>query len=142
MATTVTLAGVSYTIPAYNEAGWAQGSGNLSQYLIAVASQIASTPAFMQTVAATSSPVTVATGKTYLTTTSSVAITFNLPTPAANTWFMIKDVSGNAATNNMTLHRAGSELIDGVASDATLNINNGLTIVVCDGTNWFILLQV
>lgn len=144
MATSVSLGGITYIIPAYNDqpVNWAQGSGNLSTYLIALAAQIATTPAFMQTVSATSSPITVATGKTYLTATSGGAITFNLPTPAANTWLMIKDISGLASTNNMTLHRNGSELIDGVAADVALNINNGLTIVACDGTNWFILLQV
>jgi len=141
MGTAVTVSGNNYTVPAYNDAGWAQGTGNLSQLLIALAAVTATTPAFMQTVAVTASPQTVTTGKTYLTTTTS-AITFNLPTPAANTWFMIKDITGLAGSNNMTLHRSGSELIDGAASDATLSIPFGLTIVACDGTNWFILLQI
>jgi hypothetical protein len=34
--TTVTFNGVSYNVPAYLDTGWAQGSGNLSQYLVAV----------------------------------------------------------------------------------------------------------
>ena len=38
MATTVSLAGVNYSIPAYGDINWAQGPGNLSAYLIAVAS--------------------------------------------------------------------------------------------------------
>lgn len=38
MATTVSLAGTNYSIPAYSDSGWAQGSGNLSSYLIAIAS--------------------------------------------------------------------------------------------------------
>lgn len=142
MPTNVTVGGSIFPVPLYQEDGWAQGSGNLSLLLVAIAAQIATTPAFMQTVSTTASPVTVVSGKTYLTATSGGAITFNLPQPAANTWLMIKDISGVASSNNMTLHRYASELIDGVAADATLNINNGLTIVCSDGTNWFILLQV
>ena len=38
MATTVSLAGSSFSIPSYGDSGWAQGTGNLSSYLIAIAS--------------------------------------------------------------------------------------------------------
>lgn len=38
MATTVTTAAGNFSIPAYGDSGWAQGSGNLSAYLIAMAS--------------------------------------------------------------------------------------------------------
>lgn len=142
MPTPVTVSGVNYNVPLYAETGWAQGTGNLSQLLIALAASTASSPAFMQTVSVSSSPITLATGHTYLVSTSTLAVTLNLPAPAANTWFMIKDISGYAETNNMTLHRNGSELIDGVASDKTLSIAYELCIVVSDGTNWFILLEV
>lgn len=37
MATLVTFNGSSYSVPAYGDSGWAQGSGNLSSYLIAIA---------------------------------------------------------------------------------------------------------
>jgi len=35
--TTVTFNGASYRIPVYGDSGWAQGSGNLSSYLAAIA---------------------------------------------------------------------------------------------------------
>lgn len=38
MATTVTTAAGNFSIPAYGDTGWAQGTGNLSAYLIAMAS--------------------------------------------------------------------------------------------------------
>lgn len=38
MATTVSFNGTNYSVPAYGDTGWAQGTGNLSSYLIAVAS--------------------------------------------------------------------------------------------------------
>lgn len=142
MSTNVTVSGNVYTVPAYNDTGWAQGSGNLTQLLIALAAITASTPAFMQLVGVSASPQAVLSGKTYLTNTSSVAITFNLPSPAANTWFMIKDTSGNAQNNNMTLHRFGSELIDGVAADKTLTLSNDFCLIVADGTNWFVLIEI
>ena len=37
MATTVSFNGTNYSVPAYGDSGWAQGSGNLSSYLIAIA---------------------------------------------------------------------------------------------------------
>lgn len=37
MATTVTYVGNQYSVPAYNDTGYAQGAGNLSSYLVALA---------------------------------------------------------------------------------------------------------
>lgn len=37
MATTITFNGSSYSVPAYGDSGWAQGAGNLSSYLVAIA---------------------------------------------------------------------------------------------------------
>ncbi len=37
MATTVSFNGANYSVPAYGDSGWAQGAGNLSSYLIAIA---------------------------------------------------------------------------------------------------------
>lgn len=37
MATVVTFNGSSFSVPAYGDTGWAQGTGNLSSYLIAIA---------------------------------------------------------------------------------------------------------
>jgi hypothetical protein len=36
--TTVTLNGTNYLVPAYGDVGWAAGAGNLSAYLVAIAS--------------------------------------------------------------------------------------------------------
>ena len=36
--TTVTFNGAAYRVPAYGDSGWAQGQGNLSSYLITIAS--------------------------------------------------------------------------------------------------------
>lgn len=142
MSTVVTLNGINYNIPAYNDTGWAQGTGNLSQYLIALAAVVASSPAFIQITNVSSSPTNIVTGHTYLVNTNAAVITLNLPTPAANVWMMIKDIAGNAQNNNITLHRHGSELIDGTASDKVLSLPNDLCIIISDGTDWYILLEI
>lgn len=137
MAESVTLGGVNYTIPdPGDQPNWATG---LTPYLVAIAANVASAPAFMQPVSVTATPQTGVSGKTYLVTTSSIAITINLPAPATNMWLMVKDVSGAAATRNITLHRPGSQTIDGTASDKVLSRNFGTWIICSDGTNYFVL---
>lgn len=51
---------------------------------------------------------------------------------------VIKDASGNAGTNNITITTEGSELIDGSAT-ATINSNYGVLRLYSDGSNWFIV---
>lgn len=141
MSTPVTVNGINYNVPAYNDTGWAQGTGNLSQLLIALAAVTASTPSFMQFVLVTATPQSVISGKTYLVDTSS-AITLNLPTPAANAWFMVKDKTGTSVVNNIILNRAGSELIDGVGSNANLAAPYGGWGFFSDGTDWYSMFYV
>lgn len=52
--------------------------------------------------------------------------------------FIIKDASGSANTNNITIDTAGAETIDG-ASTYTMNVNYQSVTVVFDGTNYFIM---
>lgn len=40
MSTPVTFAGNQYNVPAYQDTGYAQGTGNLSSYLIALAAAV------------------------------------------------------------------------------------------------------
>ncbi|RLC33998.1 hypothetical protein DRH14_03920, partial [Candidatus Shapirobacteria bacterium] len=50
----------------------------------------------------------------------------------------IKDESGGAATNNITIVTEGAETIDG-ANNYIINVNYGAVQLICDGTNWFAL---
>lgn len=50
----------------------------------------------------------------------------------------VKDVSGNAFTNNITIDTAGAELIDGVAS-VTITTDYGYITVMYDGANFYII---
>lgn len=66
------------------------------------------------------------------------AITINLPAPTAGRTLFIKDISGTASTNNITISQHASEKIDG-QNTVTINSNYGSITLSSDGTNWFIL---
>lgn len=52
--------------------------------------------------------------------------------------FIVKDATGLANTNNITVNRTGSDLLDGETSQI-LNSNNGTWMFVTDGdSNWFL----
>lgn len=70
-------------------------------------------------------------------TTSSGAISITLPTPVNGRILLIKDISGQAATNNITLVRNGSEKIEGLAANKILQTNWGSWTFSTNGTDWF-----
>ena len=143
MAQTVVLNGVNYRIPDLGESPPSENWGtNLTSYLVALATAYGNTaPGFLNVQSVTTTPTTGISGRTYLVNTST-AKTINLPAPAVNAYVIIKDVSGLAETNNITVARNGAELIDGGAASKILSINNVLCIIVSDGTNWFVLLEI
>ncbi len=49
---------------------------------------------------------------------------------------IVKDESGNAGTDNITVATQGSETIDGAAT-VTINTNYGVVRLYSDGSNWF-----
>jgi trimeric autotransporter adhesin len=68
------------------------------------------------------------------------AITVTLPTPTNGRTLVIKDISGAAATNNITLARHASENIEGLASNRPLATNFGSWTIMADASlNWWIL---
>ena len=71
-------------------------------------------------------------------TSSARTITLSSNNCVKNRLFMIKDESGGAATNNITIATEGSETIDG-ASTKVINTNYGSVWVYSDGSNWFTL---
>lgn len=135
MSQTVVLAGVNYTVPdPGDQPNWGTG---LTPYLVAVAAVVASNPSFMQYVNVASTPTSLLSGKTYLVDSSSIAIQVNLPTPAENAWVIIKDSGFNSYTRNITVHRAGTEKIDNVASDFVISNNGAAWVFMSNGTDWF-----
>jgi hypothetical protein len=135
MSTTVVVNGLNYYIPAVGENNWGQ---NVTDALVALATAASSNASVFNRVTVTSTPITVVSGRTYLVDTTS-ARTLNLPTPANNAYLIVKDTTGNARTNNITIHRAGTEKINGATSDYTCNMASGTWTFVSDGTDWFLI---
>ena len=73
-------------------------------------------------------------------TTTGAVTSLTLPTAqvADGRRVIIKDVDGNAGTNNITIDTEGSETIDGAAT-LVIAANYGFAELYCDGTNWFVL---
>lgn len=114
----------------------------IQQINLLVATTVASgtviiSPTLISLVGVTTTPVSMVSGKTYLVHTNDGAIQLNLPVPASGAWFFIKDADQNAWANNITIHRFGSEKIDGIANDLTLPASNGCWLLTSDGTNWY-----
>lgn len=94
----------------------------------------------------TAGDLTVSTNMYYIGVTSTAsARTIDLPTaltpgvtPTAGQVFIIKDQSGGAATNNITVTTTNGLLIDG-STTALINTNYGSLSFKFDGTNYFIL---
>lgn len=67
------------------------------------------------------------------------AITVTLPTPTAGRRLEIKDISGAATANNITIARHAAEKIEGLAASYVLLISYGTIILHSDGTDWWII---
>lgn len=52
--------------------------------------------------------------------------------------FIIKDTDGNAATNNITINRAGSDTIDG-ATSVEITADYGVVILAGSGTEYKVI---
>jgi|TARA_R110000751_G_scaffold79991_1_gene161216 hypothetical protein len=87
-------------------------------------------------VSAKSTAFTAAIGFTYLINTGT-AVTVTLPAVSSNAAIIFKDSAGTAATNNITINRAGTATIDGATSQ-TVGSNYGSMKLISDGTDWFI----
>ena len=69
--------------------------------------------------------------------TATNAVTITLPTGILGTVYIIKDCSGDANTNNITVIGTGGQLVDG--STATINSPYGSISLVFNGTSWSIV---
>jgi hypothetical protein len=78
----------------------------------------------------------------YLIAYTSLSTGRTVTLPAASTMtnksIVIKDESGNAGANNITIDGNGSETIDGSATKA-INANFGSITIYSNGSNWFVI---
>ena len=86
-------------------------------------------------VTSSSGTFTATANKTHLVDTSSVEGDVTLPAVATDRFVRIKDKSGNANTNNITVTPA-SGTIDGAATDV-IDSDYGSVVYVSDGSSWF-----
>ena len=69
--------------------------------------------------------------------TATFAVTITLPIGVLGTVYVIKDCSGNADVNPITINGSDSQLIDG--SSATINSPFGSIQLIFDGDQWCIV---
>lgn len=70
--------------------------------------------------------------------TATNAVTITLPTGILGTVYMVKDCSGDANTNNITVVGTGGQLVDG-ASAASVNSPYGSIQLIFNGLEWSIV---
>jgi hypothetical protein len=69
--------------------------------------------------------------------TATAPVTITLPTGILGTVYMVKDCSGDADTNNITIQGTGGQLVDG--STATINSPYGAIQFIFNGVEWSIV---
>lgn len=90
----------------------------------------------------TTSPYSVVTGDAQKTlgVNTSTAKTLNLPAATNVMWLNIKDVTGSAATNNISVAPNGSDTIEGVNATWAMNETYGSITLMSDGVSaWYIV---
>lgn len=116
MAINVTWDGTTYSIPQSGEFNWS----SLTNFLVALGQKAAVAGEMKQEIRkATTSPVTVSAASDYaIVTDLTVAgpVTVNLPGGSPGQIFVIVDGKADAATNNITINRAGADTIIGQTS--------------------------
>jgi hypothetical protein len=135
MTINVVFANNTYAIPETSETGW----GALTNFLVALANQSASTLSMFQSVRTTTTTPTalLSTDFALLVNVNSASVV-TLPTGVTKQVYCIADASGLAFTNNITINTTGGQLIDG-ASSYTIKSNFGAIFVIFDGTQWRII---
>lgn len=89
-----------------------------------------------QTLATISSNVTLTDKQIHLVDTTA-ARSLTLPSPAATRYIVVLDKTGTGSTNNITIVRAGSEKIQGVAASYVIAGDFQQAVFISDGTDWW-----
>lgn len=128
MAINVTWDGTTYSIPQSGEFNWS----SLTNFLVALGQKAAVAGEMKQEIRkATTSPVTISAASDYaIVTDLTVAgpVTVNLPGGSPGQIFVIVDGKADAATNNITINRAGADTIIGQTS-LVLNKNRQVVML-------------
>lgn len=139
MSTPVTFNTVTYNVPAVGETGW---GSQVSSLLIALATyaQTNNIQKMARRIATTSTVTVSATTDALVGINHAGAVAVSLPAGVAGQLFYIKDVSGAASTNNITITPNGAETING-ASTYVINTDRAGIGIVFNGSNWDIVAE-
>jgi hypothetical protein len=85
-----------------------------------------------------SSNVTLTKHRVHIVDTSAPR-SLTLPTPAAGLWVTVKDATGSADTNNITIVRAAAEKIETVAASYVMSTPLQSLTFISNSVDWFIL---
>ena len=144
-ANSTDIDGVSNALSVYNKDGdlyWTNASGSSVQ--ITAGGAIASIPGSVTTLSrqAVSSNLVISAAATFVFLSVDTTADRTITLPSASTvadgrFFIIKDSSGLAPTNNITLTPDGADSIDNTASTLAITSANSTTWVMSDGvSNW------
>lgn len=92
----------------------------------------------VKTVTAATYTIDTSEADSFILCNRSGVITLTLPVPTIGRYLVVKDISGTAASNNITISPHAAETIDGTSS-FVLNVNYGSVGIVCDGTSWWLV---
>jgi hypothetical protein len=90
------------------------------------------------TTSVTAASYSILTTDSHISVNYAGSVSLALPNVVNLQQIVIKDASGAAASNNITISRGGSALIDGQSS-IVINSNYGSYTLFSDGTNWWII---
>lgn len=115
-------------------------TSDLQTQLNTLSSSISAKENIKKTIVSVASNVTLTNDAIHLVNTTS-ARSLTMPSaPATGSTIVIKDISGQLNVNNITLVRAGSEQIEGVAANFTIDeIYKALTLVSDASGNWWLI---
>jgi hypothetical protein len=104
----------------------------------AIQTQLDAKQAKLRTIVSVSSNVTLTTNAIHFVSTAS-ARSLTLPSPVSGTEIIVKDVTGSAPANNITIVRFASEQIEGASASYIMDQTYQSITLVADGTNWWIV---
>ncbi len=137
MTIDVTFDGNTYEIPEDGDVNWE----NLTDYLVALSNAATSTSIKYNARIVTTTPQTMQTSDAFLYVNVGSAAAVNLPAGVSGQIYGIVDISGIAATNNITVTPNGAETIND-AANYVIRSNYGAVVLQFDGTQWRITSEI
>jgi hypothetical protein len=115
-----------------------EGTDKVSAHLNGINTALGARQPLARQVISVSSNVTLTAYAIHLVDTSAER-SLTLPAASSGLIIYIKDISNNANTNNITIVRAGSEQIEGVAANYVFDISGQSLTLASNGVSWWLI---